>query len=152
MTLNEETKPMQPRRQVDDGFTLIEIMVVILILGLLATIVVQSLRGATDRAKRTKAQADIAEIKTALDRYYLDNGSYPTADQGLQALVSAPTGGGNIPSNYEQGGYIERIPEDPWGHPYFYQSDGNTYVLKSYGADGVEGGEGKNADIDGSSS
>jgi len=142
---------MQRRRQVDDGFTLIEIMVVILILGLLATIVVQSLRGATDRAKRTKAEADIAELKTALDRYYLDNGSYPTADQGLQALVTPPTGG-NVPTNYEQGGYIERIPDDPWGHPYFYQSDGNTYVLKSYGADGVEGGEGKNADIDGSSS
>jgi len=142
---------MQRRRQVDDGFTLIEIMVVILILGLLATIVVQSLRGATDRAKRTKAEADIAELKTALDRYYLDNGSYPTAEQGLQALVAAPTSG-NVPTNYEQGGYIERIPDDPWGHQYFYQSDGNTYVLKSYGADGVEGGEGKNADIDGSSS
>ncbi len=133
-----------------EGFTLIEIMVVILILGLLATIVVQSLRGATDKAKRTKAEADISEIKTALDRYYLDNGSYPTTDQGLQALVSAPSSG-NIPTNYEQGGYIEQVPADPWGHPYFYQSDGNSYVLKSFGADGVEGGEGKNADIDGSS-
>jgi general secretion pathway protein G len=134
-----------------EGFTLIEIMVVILILGLLATIVVQSLRGATDKAKRTKAQADISEIKTALDRYYLDNGSYPTTDQGLQALVSPPSSG-NIPTNYEQGGYIEQVPPDPWGHPYFYQSDGNGYVLKSFGADGVEGGDGKNADIDGSSS
>jgi general secretion pathway protein G len=66
-------------------------------------------------------------------------------------LVTPPTSG-NVPTNYEQGGYIERIPADPWGHPYFYQSDGNSYVLKSYGADGVEGGEGKNADIDGSSS
>jgi general secretion pathway protein G len=139
------------RTRVEDGFTLIEIMVVILILGLLATIVVQSLRGATDRAKRTKAQADISELKTALDRYYLDNGSYPTTDQGLQALVTPPTSG-NIPANYEQGGYIERVPNDPWGHPYYYQSDGNSYVLKSFGADGVEGGEGKNADIDGSSS
>jgi len=142
---------MKSRRYNQDGFTLIEIMVVILILGLLATIVVQSLRGAADKAKKTKAQADLAEIKTALDRYYLDNGYYPTSDQGLTSLVSAPTGG-RQPANYEQGGYIEKVPLDPWGTPYFYQSDGNTYVLKSYGADGVEGGEGKNADIDGSSS
>jgi len=137
------------RRSNQDGFTLIEIMVVILILGLLATIVVQSLRGATDKGKRVKAQADIAEIKTGLDRYYLDSGSYPTSDQGLQALVSAP-GSGKVPANYETGGYLQSIPTDPWGNPYFYQSDGNSYVLKSFGADGVEGGEGKNADIDGS--
>ncbi len=140
---------MQARRSNQDGFTLIEIMVVILILGLLATIVVQSLRGATDKAKQTKAQADIAEIKTGLDRYYLDNGAYPTTDQGLQALVAAPTGG-RIPANYETGGYLQSIPKDPWGNPYFFQSDGNGYTLKSFGADGVEGGEGKNADIDGS--
>jgi general secretion pathway protein G len=133
-----------------DGFTLIEIMVVILILGLLATIVVQSLRGATDKAKRVKAQADIAEIKTGLDRYYLDAGSYPTSDQGLNSLVSAPSSGGNVPPNYESGGYLQSIPKDPWGNPYYYQSDGNSYVLKSFGADGVEGGEGKNADIVGS--
>jgi general secretion pathway protein G len=138
------------RRSNQDGFTLIEIMVVILILGLLATIVVQSLRGATDKAKRVKAQADIAEIKTGLDRYYLDAGSYPTGDQGLAALVSAPASGGNVPANYEAGGYLQSIPKDPWGNPYYYQSDGNSYVLKSFGADGVEGGEGKNADIDGS--
>ncbi len=140
---------MMKRRYSQDGFTLIEIMVVILILGLLATIVVQNLRGAADKAKRTKAQADIAGFKTALDRYYLDNGSYPTTDQGLQALVSAPTTG-RIPANYESGGYIQSLPKDPWGNPYFYQSDGSSYALKSFGADGVEGGEGNNADIDGS--
>ncbi len=139
------------RRRLEEGFTLIEIMVVILILGLLATIVVQSLRGATDKAKVTKAEADISEIKTALDRYYLDNGYYPTSDQGLAALVTAPTSG-QIPSNYEDGGYIEKLPLDPWGTPYFYQSDGNSYVLKSFGADGKPGGTGKDADIDGSSS
>ena len=139
------------RRRLEEGFTLIEIMVVILILGLLATIVVQSLRGATDKAKVTKAEADISEIKTALDRYYLDNGYYPTSDQGLPALVTAPTSG-QIPSNYEDGGYIEKLPLDPWGTPYFYQSDGNSYVLKSFGADGKPGGTGKDADIDGSSS
>jgi general secretion pathway protein G len=139
------------RRKLEEGFTLIEIMVVILILGLLATIVVQSLRGATDKAKRTKAEADISELKTALDRYYLDNGYYPTTDQSLQALVSQPTSG-RVPANYEEGGYIERVPLDPWGNPYFYQSDGNSYVLKSFGADGKPGGTGKDADIDGSSS
>ena len=106
---------MKSRRYNQDGFTLIEIMVVILILGLLATIVVQSLRGAADKAKRTKAQADLAEIKTALDRYYLDNGYYPTTDQGLTALVSPPTNG-RVPANYESGGYIERLPKDPWGN------------------------------------
>ncbi|HLX36430.1 MAG TPA: type II secretion system major pseudopilin GspG [Candidatus Binataceae bacterium] len=134
-----------------DGFTLIEIMVVILILGLLATIVVQSLRGATDKAKRVKAQADISEIKTGLDRYYLDMGSYPTTEQGLTALVSPPsTGATGASTNYETGGYLQSIPKDPWGNNYAYQSDGNSYLLKSFGADGVEGGEGKNADIDGS--
>ena len=139
------------------GFTLIELMVVIAIIGLLAAIVVQNFKGATDRARRVKAQADIAQLKSALDRYYLDAGSYPTSDQGLQALVSAPGGNGssnvssgNDPGNWA-GPYIEKVPPDPWNHAYFYQSDGNSYILKSFGADGVEGGEGKNADIDGSS-
>jgi general secretion pathway protein G len=140
---------MKPRRRGQEGFTLIEIMVVIAIIGLLATLVVQSLRGATDRAKRTKAMADIAELKTALDRYYIDNGSYPTGDQGLAALVAA-SGQGAQAANYEEGGYIRRIPTDPWGNPYVYSSDGNNYTLKSYGADGAEGGTGKNADIDAS--
>jgi general secretion pathway protein G len=142
---------MSSRRTVrgQDGFTLIELMVVILIIGLLATIVVQNLRSATDKAKRVKAEADISQLKSALDRYYLDAGSYPTSDQGLPALIAAPNNG-NVAGDWG-GPYIERIPLDPWGHPYFYQSDGNEYLLKSFGADGVEGGEGKNADIDGSS-
>jgi general secretion pathway protein G len=131
---------MKSRRYKQDGFTLIEIMVVILILGLLATIVVQSLQGATNRAKRTKAQADISELKTALDRYYLDNGFYPTTDQGLQALVTPPSGG-RVPHDYEAGGYIQRLPVDPWGTPYQYQSDGSNYVVKSFGPDGVESGD-----------
>lgn len=144
------TTTIQSKRGLyERGFTLIELMVVILIIGLLATIVVQNLRSATDRAKRVKAQADIAQIKSGLDRYYLDAGSYPTTDQGLPALVAAPTGG-NIPHDW-QGPYLEKIPPDPWGNAYYYQSDGSNYVLKSFGADGVEGGEGKNADIDGSS-
>jgi general secretion pathway protein G len=122
-------------------------MGVILILGLLATIVVQSLSGAADKAKRIKAQADIAELKTALDRYYRDNGYYLTTDQGLRALVAPPTNG-VVPLVYYTGGYIERLPKDPRGKPYFYHSDGNSYVLKSLGPDGVESAD----DLDGSQS
>ena len=139
-------KAKQRQRSNQEGFTLIEMMVVILIIGLLATIVVQSLQGATDKAKRIKAQADIRSSRPALDRYYLDNGSYPTSDQGITALVSAPPTA--RPPATTPGGYIEKIPNDPWGNPYVYQSDGDNYVLKSYGADGVEGAD----DIDGSSS
>jgi len=138
---------MRDRRR-NHGFTLIELMVVIAIIGLLALMVVPRLTGAMDRAKRTKAMADIHEIQTALDRYYLDNGYYPTTDQGLQALVAAPASG-RIPNNYEEGGYIQRVPPDPWGNAYFYSSDGNTYTLKSYGRSGVEGGQDT---IDGSQS
>jgi general secretion pathway protein G len=151
------TNMREKMRRSQGGFTLIELMVVILIIGLLATIVVQSLRGATDKAKRVKAEADISEIKTALDRYYLDIGSYPSSEQGLQALVTAPNTGSNVSQRGGGGGgdyqgpYLEKLPPDPWGNLYVYQSDGNSYVLKSYGADGVEGGTGKNADIDGSS-
>ncbi|MGO9062586.1 MAG: type II secretion system major pseudopilin GspG [Candidatus Binataceae bacterium] len=141
---------MNSRRKKQEGFTLIEIMVVILILGLLATLVVQSLRGATDKAKRTKAMADIAELKTALDRYYIDIGSYPTSDQGLNALVTPPGQGQGTQAASTDQGYIQRIPNDPWGNPYVYASDGNSYTLKSFGADGAEGGTGKNADIDAS--
>jgi general secretion pathway protein G len=112
-------------------------MLPILVVGLLTTIVVQSLRGASDKAKRTKAQADIAELKTALGEYYSDNGYYPTTDQGLRALVTPPTTG-IVPLVYYTGGYIARLPRDPWGNPYFYQSDGDSYVLKSLGPDGVE--------------
>ena len=137
---------MNRKFRAQDGFTLIEIMVVILIIGLLALMVVPRLRGVADRAKRTKAQADIQELKQALDRYYLDNGSYPTTDQGLQALVSPPSSGRQA-TNYEQGGYIEKLPNDPWGNQYFYQSDGSTYALKSFGPDGVQSTD----DIDGSS-
>jgi general secretion pathway protein G len=141
---------MRSSRHSKNGFTCIEIMVPILVLGLLATIVIQSVRGASDKAKRKKARADIIELTTALDRYYLDNGYYPTTDQGLRALVTQPTAGIGpiVPLAYDTGGYIERVPKDPWGNPYFYQSDGNSYVLKSLGPDGVESAD----DIDASQS
>jgi general secretion pathway protein G len=138
---------MRSSRHSQHRFTCIEIMVPILVVGLLATIVIQSVRGASDKAKRIKAQADIAELKTSLDHYYSDNGYYPTTDQGLRALVTPPTSG-ILPLVYYSGGYVERLPRDPWGVPYFYQSDGNSYVLKSLGPDGVESAD----DIDGSKS
>jgi general secretion pathway protein G len=128
---------MRSGRHSQHKFTCIEIMVPILVVGLLATIVTQSVRGASDKARRTKAQADIAELKTALGEYYSDNGYYSTTDQGLRALVTLPTTG-IVPLVYYTGGYIERLPKDPWGNPYFYRSDGNSYVLKSLGPDGVE--------------
>ena len=138
---------MRSSRHSQNGITCIEIMVGILVVGLLATIVIQSLRGASDKAKRTKARDDIAELKKALDRYYLDNGYYPTTDQGLRALVTPPTNG-FLPLVYYSGGYTDRLPKDPWGNPYFYQSDGNSYVLKSLGPDGIESAD----DIDASQS
>jgi len=126
------------------GFTLIEIMVVVFILGLLVTLVAPKIIGRTDEARRTKALADVKGIEEALHLFKLDNGFYPTTDQGLQALVTRPSNA----RNYSPEGYLDKLPIDPWGNPYVYFSDGQDYIVKSYGADGQEGGEGKNADID----
>jgi general secretion pathway protein G len=131
----------------DTGFTLIEIMVVVFILGLLVTLVAPRIVGRTDEARRTKAAADVKGIEEALHLYRLDNGFYPTTDQGLQALVTKPETG-NVPRRWNLDGYLDALPIDPWGNLYAYLSDGNTYTLESYGADGAEGGEGKYADID----
>jgi general secretion pathway protein G len=126
------------------GFTLIEIMVVVFILGLLVTLVAPKIIGRTDEARRTKPQADIKGIEEALHLFKLDNGFYPTTDQGIQALVTRPSNA----RNYNPDGYLDKLPIDPWGNPYVYFSDGQDFIIKSYGADGQEGGEGKNADID----
>jgi general secretion pathway protein G len=128
------------------GFTLIEIMVVVFILGLLVTLVAPKIIGRTDEARRTKALADVKAIEEALHLYKLDTGTYPTTGQGLNALVQRPEGG--RAGNYNPDGYLDKVPIDPWGNPYAYFGDGNDYIVKSYGADGQEGGEGKNADID----
>lgn len=130
------------------GFTLIEIMVVLIIIGLLAGIVVPKLMGRTEEAKRTKTMVQIKNLQSATDLYKLDSGSYPTTDQGLQALVEKPAIG-EIPKKWKEGGYIDKIPMDAWGNNYVYISPGvhGEYDLYSYGADGEEGGEGKNADI-----
>ena len=132
------------------GFTLIEIMVVIVILALLAALVGPKLMGRTDDAKITDARVQIKNIETSLKLYKLDNGTYPSTEQGLSALITKPTVG-VIPNGYKDGGYLEskKVPKDPWGNDYLYISPGEhgDYDLFSYGFDGAKGGEGKNADI-----
>lgn len=132
------------------GFTLIEIMVVIVILALLAALVGPRLIGRTDDAKITDAKVQIRNLETALKLYKMDSGSYPSTEQGLQALVQKPATG-LAPKNYKDGGYLESksVPRDPWGNEYLYLSPGEQgeYDLCSYGADGVKGGDGTNADF-----
>lgn len=130
------------------GFTLIEIMVVIIILGILAGLIVPRLMEEPEKARVVKAKLQIESLATALKKYRLDNGDYPTTEQGLQALVEKPSIG-KIPSKYPDKGYIPKIPTDPWGNDYIYISPGDQedFEIISYGADGEEGGEGKNADI-----
>ncbi len=133
------------------GFTLIELMVVIVILGILTAIIAPRIIGRTDEAKVTEAKVQIKNFETALKLYKLDNGTYPTTEQGLEALVAKPTTG-IIPKNWREGGYLEtkKIPLDPWGNPYVYISPGlhGDYDIISYGADGVRGGEGFDKDIE----
>ena len=132
------------------GFTLIELMVVIVILGILAGLIVPRLMGRPEEAKQLKARMQIESLETALKLYKLDNGSYPDTEQGLQALVERPETG-NVPKKWREGGYLEkgRVPMDPWGNEFVYLSPGlqGDYDIISYGADGVPGGEGKDTDI-----
>ncbi|MCS3746772.1 type II secretion system major pseudopilin GspG [Xanthomonas sp. 3793] len=130
------------------GFTLVELMVVIVIIGLLATVVMINVMPSQDRAMVEKARADVAVLEQALETYRLDNLTYPTTEQGLQALLSPPSGL-TRPERYRQGGYIRRLPEDPWGHAYQYRRPGRTggFDVYSFGADGAEGGDADNADI-----
>ena len=130
------------------GFTLIEIMVVVIIIGLLAAFIVPQIMGRVDDARVAKAKQDIQSLETALTMYYMDNSKYPTNDQGLTALTAQPTD----PSikNWKQGGYIERISKDPWGNDYVFTfpgTHGKAYDICSLGADGQPGGDGINADI-----
>ena len=132
------------------GFTLIELMVVIVILGILAGLIVPRIMGEPDKAKILKARMQIESIGTALKMYKLDNGTYPSTDQGLQALVEPPSSG-DIPKNWRKGGYLEKgkVPKDPWGNDFIYLSPGihDDFDLISYGADASPGGEDKNADV-----
>jgi general secretion pathway protein G len=132
------------------GFTLIELMVVIVILGILAGLIIPRIMGRPDEARQTKARIMIEGIETALKLYRLDNGFYPTTEQGLRALVEAPTIQ-PVPRNWREGGYLEKgkVPKDPWGNDFVYLNPGTQgeMDLISYGADGQPGGEGKNKDI-----
>jgi general secretion pathway protein G len=132
------------------GFTFIEIMVVVAILAILAALVVPRIMGRTDDAKRTAAKVQIRNIEGALQLYKLDNGVYPSTEQGLKALVEKPTVG-VIPKKWKIGGYLQKLPEDPWGNPYKYMSPApaqrGDYEIMSLGTDGEVGGEGVNADI-----
>lgn len=131
------------------GFTLIEIMVVVVILGILASIVVPKLLDRPDQAKVTKAQLDIKGIEESLGMFKLDNGFFPSTEQGLSSLVTIPDSG-RIPTKYPDGGYLKKVPQDPWEGDYLYLSPGvhsKDYDLISYGADGEPGGEGIDADI-----
>jgi general secretion pathway protein G len=130
------------------GFTLLEIMVVVVIIGILAALVVPKIIGRPDEARQIAAKQDVASLMQALKLYRLDNLRYPTTEQGLQALVVMPTTG-PIPSRWKTGGYVERVPKDPWGNPYQYVNPGvqGEIDVFSYGADGEAGGEGIDADI-----
>jgi general secretion pathway protein G len=130
------------------GFTLIEIMVVVVILGILASVVVPRIMDNPDKARVAKARHDIQALESALDVYRLDNYVYPTTDQGLEALVTQPTSAPEAP-NWKQGGYIKKLRKDPWGNAYLYLSPGEhgDVDIWSLGADGAPGGEGVYADI-----
>ena len=149
---NQRVTAIKGRRQTDlrqQGFTLIEIMVVVIIIGILAAIVAPNVIGNVDKANITKAKTEIRAFESALKLYRLDNFTYPTTEQGLEALVSKP----NDPNlrNWNPSGYMERssIPMDPWGNPYQFLNPGNNGEIDiySFGADGRPGGEGNDADI-----
>ncbi len=138
------------RSKFDPGFTLIELMVVIVILGILAGLIIPRIMGRPEEARRMKARIQVESIETALKLYKLDNGSYPTTDQGLQALVEAPQVD-TLAKGWRKGGYLEKgkVPKDPWDNDFVYLSPGinGDLDLSSYGKDGEPGGEDENADI-----
>jgi len=134
----------------DSGFTLIELMVVIVILGILAGLIIPRIMGRPEEAKQLKAKMQIESLETALKLYKLDNGMYPDTEQGLQALIEQPETGA-LPKNWRKDGYLEKgkVPKDPWKNDFVYLSPGahGDYDIISYGSDGVPDGEDKNRDI-----
>ncbi len=148
--MEEKMAFIQRRRWRECGFTLIELMVVIVILGILAGLIVPRIISRPEEAKQLKAKMQIESLETALKLFKLDNGMYPDTEQSLQALVEIPEVG-RIPKKWRKGGYLEKgkVPKDPWGNEFVYLSPGvqGDYDLVSHGADGVPGGEGTDKDI-----
>ncbi|MFN3877088.1 MAG: type II secretion system major pseudopilin GspG [Brevundimonas sp.] len=145
--MTQTKKHAQRRRRA--GFTLVELMVVIVIIGLLATVVAINVLPAQGKAMVGKARADISTLEQAIETYRLDNLTFPDNAQGLQALVAAPQGLSQ-PERYREGGYVRRLPKDPWGQDYQYRrpsTHGGQFDVFSWGADGKEGGEGEDADL-----
>jgi general secretion pathway protein G len=138
--------PLPARRRANRGFTLIELIVVLVIIGVLGALIVPNLVSRADDARVTAARTDVNNLMQALKLYKLDNQRYPSAEQGLQALRSKPTSG-TIPPNWKP--YIEKLPSDPWGRPYEYLNPGlkGEIDIFSFGADGKPGGEGNDADV-----
>jgi general secretion pathway protein G len=135
-------------RRLARGFTLVEIMVVVVIIGILGALVVPKLLGRTGESRVVAAKTDIATLMQALKLYKLDNQRYPTTEQGLQALTTKPTSGPSA-NGWKDGGYVEKLPKDPWGNAYQYLSPGlhGEVDIFSFGADGQAGGEGEDADV-----
>ena len=140
------TRPLTLRRRVQNGFTLIELMVVLLIIGVLAALIVPNVLDRADDARVTAAKTDVGNLMQALKLYKLDNQRYPSTEQGLQALLAKPTSA-PVPPNWKS--YLDQLPNDPWGKAYIFLNPGikGEVDVMSFGADGQSGGEGKNADI-----
>lgn len=147
--MNRFNAPRSPRfSRAASGFTLIEIMVVVVILGILATLVLPKIMGRPDEARAIAAKQDIGSVMQALSLYRLDNSRYPTTEQGLKALVAKPATE-PLPNNWKTGGYLDKLPKDPWGNVYQYLNPGvkSEIDVFSYGADGKPGGAGPDSDI-----
>ncbi len=143
--INRKRHAVAPGEQ---GFTLLEIMIVLVIIAVLAGLVAVNVMGRPDEARATTTKSNVTAIAGALKLYRLDNGAYPTTDQGLKALVEKPTTP-PVPTSWPQGGYLSTPALDGWGKPYDYKSDGATFTIRSLGRDGKPGGEGVDADIEG---
>ena len=148
MGISHRTEIAGLHSRVQQGFTLIEIMVVIAILAILAALMMPKIMSSPNEAKRITAKQDIGPIMQALKLYRRDNGRYPTQEQGLRALIEKPATH-PVPNNWKDGGYLERLPNDPWGNGYQYLNPGvhSEIDVFSYGADSMQGGEGNDADI-----
>lgn len=139
---------MHNKQRIQAGFTLLEVMIVLAIIGGIMALVATNIVGSASDARVKTTQSQMKLIESALDMYKVDNFSYPTTEQGLEALINAPTST-PVPRNYRSGGYLRgnSVPTDSWGNPFLYFHDRGQFEIISLGADGVEGGEGENADL-----